>query len=413
MAAPPIRFLNSPRALAALVLALAALLAVWVALRQPFSIPQPEYFADVQAWSPSTPIGDTFTPLAYPLFVAPAYRVAGSNGIVALQAVLYLATIAVAFLLLLMLEVSPLFAGLGALLLALHPEFLLSITKIWDVGLSAFLFLLLVLVCLRIQRDGPTLRLSVLLGLVFGAALFCRPNLALLPVAGLYAFARTPAKTSAARIASAGLIAALTFALAGIAAHGKPFWPDNGPYNFYAGENPLSARALLADLNGEPSIAPAFRATHPDLVPANATGDFYHSHALENIFTRDALLFVVHHPGEQATLIAIKLFTLLRPDTKVHPLRSAPGAGKAVLALPALFFLIALLAPGRPPLTRADWLLIAIAAVYVLPFLLTNSDPRFRTPLDALLILFTVRLLYRRYGGGAAAIREGEACPRG
>ena len=132
--------------------------------------------------------------------------------------------------------------------------------------------------------------------MVFGAALFCRPNFALLAPVVVAAFWRTPAKVFAVRIASASLIAALTFALAGIAAHGRPFWPRNGPYNLYAGNNPFSGQALLEKLNAEPSIYPAFRATHSDLVPANATTDFYYSPALQPIFTHDALIFVVHHP---------------------------------------------------------------------------------------------------------------------
>ncbi|HEX9198677.1 MAG TPA: hypothetical protein VF865_03905 [Acidobacteriaceae bacterium] len=56
-----------------------------------------------------------------------------------------------------------------------------------------------------------------------------------------------------------------------------------------------------------------------------------------------------------------------------------------------------MIAPGRPRLSAVDWLLLAFAAAYVVPFLLTNSDPRLRTPLDALLLLFVVRLLSRRY----------------
>lgn len=403
--APGLQSSTSPGAVATLVLLLAALVATGVALREPFSIPQPGYFTDVQAWSPATPIADTFTPLAYPLLLAPAYRVAGSHGIVAVQAALYLLTIAVAFVLLLELAVAPRIAGLGTLLILLHPEFFLSIPKIWDVGLSAFLFLLLVLVCLRVQRMGPAWGLCVAVGLIFGAALFCRPNFALLIPVVLYAFSRDPGRVSIVRVGASALIATLTFALAGVAAHGKPFWPGNGPYNLYAGDNSLSARALLDHLNAEPSIDPAFRAAHPDMVPANATGDFFYSPALKPIYNHDAVSFVVHHPVEQARLIAIKFFTLFRPDTKVHPLRSMSGVGKAFLALPALVFLVALLAPGRPALTRADGLLIAFAAAYVSPFLLTNSDPRFRTPLDTLLLLFTVSLLFRRCSAHRALSR--------
>ena len=387
--------LGSPRVVAVLVLALASMFAAGVALRQPFSVAQPGYLSQVAAWSPSTPIADTFTPLAYPLLLAPAFRLGGTNGILAVQAAVYVGTVAVAFYLLLLLEVSPRIAGLGSLLILLHPEIFLSVPKIWDVGLSVLLFLLLVLLCVRVQRVGATPLLCLTLGIVFGVALFARPNYALLIPAIVYALWRAPARLSLVRAVSAGLIAALTFSLAGIAAHGRPFLPRNGPYNLYAGDNPYSGQSLLERLNGEPSIDVAFRAAHPDLIPADPGPDFYFSPTLEGVYTHDALSFVLHHPGEQMRLIAIKLFTLFRPDTKAHALGSVYGLVKAALALPALLFAIALLAPGRAALVRVDWMLLAFAAAYIVPFALTNSDPRFRTPLDALLLLFTVRLLLR------------------
>jgi hypothetical protein len=64
--------------------------------------------------------------------------------------------------------------------------------------------------------------------------------------------------------------------------------------------------------------------------------------------------------------------------------------------MPLVFFLILLVLPGRAPLDRVDRLLLIVYAVYILPFLLTNSDPRFRIPLDVLLLLHSVRLLVFR-----------------
>jgi hypothetical protein len=95
-------------------------------------------------------------------------------------------------------------------------------------------------------------------------------------------------------------------------------------------------------------------------------------------------------------LLFVKLFTLFRPDTKTHSLFSAAGVIKSLLVLPALFFLAALLLPGRQPLSFDDKLLLVVELLYILPFLITNSDPRLRVPLDALLLLHLVSLLYRR-----------------
>jgi len=401
----------SPRAVGWVLLALACVLAAAVAVRQPFSVPQPGFMVDIAGWSPSSPIADTFTPLAYPLLLAPAFRVAGIHGMVAVQAVVYAATVAASYLLLLLLELPATVAGLGALLTLLDPELLLTIAKIWDVGLSAFLFLLLVLVCVSMQRVGLRGWLSPALGAVLGAALFCRPNFLVLAPVILYAIWTGPARPAGWRLVwfsgGAALVAAMVFALAGVGAHGAPFVPRNGPYNLYAGNNPLSAGMLLGKLNGEPSLAPALRAAHPKLVPADPPQDFYFSAALEPVYTHDALQFMREHPGAECGLVAIKLMTLLRPDTKLHPLRSAAGMGKAVVALPAVLFLVALLIPGRAAFGRVDWLLLAFAAAYVLPFLLTNSDPRFRTPLDPLLLMLAFRLYFRRRGTEGAIAATG------
>src|ERR1035437_6967477 len=391
------------RAVLALVLGIAAVFVVAVAYSRPFSVPMPGYMVDIKAWSPSVPIADTFTPLACPLLLAPAFDLAGIRGIVVVEAAFYLVTVAVAFILLSFLEVPPRIAGLATLLILLHPEILLSVVKVWDVGLSTCVFLLLLLVSLIILRLGATLGPCLALGFVLGFSLFCRPNFALLVPAILYGLWRAPAKPSGLRFTSIFLVAAVTFAFAGIAAHGRPFWPRNGAYNFYAGNNPFSSQVLLEKLNGEPSIMPALRAAHSGLVPDTVPQDFYYSPALQPIYTHDAVAFVVHHPGEQIRLIGIKLMTLFRPDTKVHPLRSAPGLCKAALALPAPILLILLLSPGRPPLESVDWLLIALAIAYILPFLLTNSEPRFRTPLDALIILHAVRLVFLRFTTQLAA----------
>jgi hypothetical protein len=65
--------------------------------------------------------------------------------------------------------------------------------------------------------------------------------------------------------------------------------------------------------------------------------------------------------------------------------------------MPAFVLVAALLLPGRPPLSFEDYLLLTVELLYVVPFLLTNSDPRFRITLDPLLLLHLVSLLYRRY----------------
>jgi len=387
-----------------LLLLITGLLSVAVALRGAVTYPMPGYGTDTVEWAATGHVDDTFTPLAYPLFAGPAYRLAGGRGVVVLQIFLQLGLAGVCYLLLRELRLPASWSAYGLLPVALFPELILSVNKLWDVTLSTVLLLLFVLACLRIAHSAPspTLKQTTIAGIIFAAAGFCRPNLILLlPVLLVLLLLRGSGLSLARKtgyFAVFCMVAAGGFCLLGIGGHGSIYFPRNGPYNLYAGHNPETREALLNHLNAEFSLIPDFSASHPgEPVP-----DFY-SPEVGATFTRRSIDFAIHHPGEEIKLFFLKIFIFFHPDTKFHPLLSPFGLVKSVLALPVFLFLAALLLPGRPPLSFEDKLLLAFEIMYVLPFLLTNSDPRFRTPLDALLLLHLVSLLYRRRDAHLAA----------
>ena len=379
------------------LLFITCLVSIVIGLRVNVTYPMPGYQTDTVEWATNGHIAETFTPLAYPLFAGPAYRLAGYRGIVILQILLQLALAATCYLLLRELRLPPTWSAYGSLPVALFPDLILSVTKLWDLTLSTFLFLLFILACLRIAHSvtSPSLKLTGLAGIIFAAAIFCRPDLILLfpLVVTLFLLRRanlTPAR-SALHIASFCVIAVAGFSLLGIFSHGSAYFPRNGPYNLYAGHNHQTSAALLHHLNAEYSLIPDFSSSHPgEPVP-----DFY-SFEMGATYTQQAVRFALHHPGEELRIFALKVFTFFRPDTKLHALFSPFGLVKSFLALPAFLFLAALLLPGRPRFNFDDKLLFALELAYIVPFLITNSDPRFRTPLDALLLLHLVTLLYRR-----------------
>ena len=399
------------RFLAGLV-AFSTVLAMVVAIRVPFSNPGPDSMQQAQEWASSGRIAETFAPIAYPLLIAPAYCISGIRGIIALQAALQIALVATCFFFLLQLGVSARAAVLGSIPVALHPELLASITRSRDVALSTLLIVFLVLLFLHIQAVGPRLGVSLVGGVVFAAAVFCRPNYLLMAVALLYALSLNGKPQHEATSAyfvpkkmtvRASILALIVFAasgistylLLGIVGHGSPFFPQNGSYNLFAGNNPYSASTFLANLNGELSINPAYRALHPELNPSTPSPD-YRDASLNYFYLRSSIEYAFHHPVAEAKLIGIKLFTFFRPDIRIHPERFAVAVVKCFLSLPVVLFLILLALPGRAPFDRVDWLLLIVYAAYLLPFLLTNSDPRFRIPLDVLLLLHSVRLLVSR-----------------
>lgn len=387
-----------PRQYLISLLGITALAGGLVALRTGVTYPMPGYMLDTVEWARTGHIADTFTPLAYPLFAGVAYRFGGLQAAVMLQLLLQMAIAAISYWILRELRLSKRWSAIGSLPVALFPETLFSIPKVWDVGLSTFLLLLFVLVLLEIDHRSEKWYLlrSAVLGVVFAALVFCRPNLVLLlPVACLVLLAPVHRKKMSSRIVAFALFLIMTgagFALLGIASHGSVFWPQNGPYNLYAGQNPQAMSVLLDRLNAEGSLDADFVATHPGVHPPD-----FHLPGARVGFTHRSVEFAREHPGTEVELVGVKLFTLFRPDTKVHPLRSLWGVLKGLLALPVFLFLGALLWLGRPPLDRDDWLLLVAEALYIVPFLMTNSDPRFRFPLDALLLLHLVSLFYRRF----------------
>jgi hypothetical protein len=213
----------------------------------------------------------------------------------------------------------------------------------------------------------------------------------------LYAFHTSPGVTIRRAVRATvltALVATLAFAALGLLSHGSAFVPRNGPYNLFAGNNPYAGTALLEKLNAEPSIPKAFAAEYPAPLPDQRSPDFFYGRALQPFYTHASADFAVHHPGEEAKLIAVKALTLFRPDTKVHSLRSLEGLVKLILAFPAPLLVGLMVATRLHGFDAADRLLLVVYAAYVLPFLITNSDPRFRIPLDALLLLHLVRRLY-------------------
>ncbi len=100
--------------------------------------------------------------------------------------------------------------------------------------------------------------------------------------------------------------------------------------------------------------------------------------------------YIYRQPEQAAQLVLLKLETLIRPDTKIYPLPGLGGIVKVLLALAIPFWVVSLVVSRRLFWGREDWLFVTFVVAYVTPFLLTNSDPRFRVPLDILLLTHAI-----------------------
>jgi hypothetical protein len=362
-----------------------------------FSHPMGGYWDDAVALAHNGRIPQDFTPAGYPELVALGIRLFPAHpqaGAIAIQVMLHVAIAVTLYACLRAWSVLPRRALVVALLLQLHPELLFSVNKIWDVAYSTELFLLLLLCMVMLCRKGPSIGLLLGTGVSFGLGLFERPNFLLLALplavalwAGMRS-SRRPQLSWPVAMATPVVSGVASFVVCSLIAFHSVDLPHNGPYNFFAGHNQFSREMLLTRLNGEPSILPSARADGYPLSEEQA-----HANETGPLFTTLANDFIRSHPKEEIILPWVKLWTLLRPDTKAHTLWSVQGIFKALLALVIPVWLV-LLILRRKSLDLTHGIFILTAVVYVVPFLLTNADPRFRTPLDFLALVQITAILW-------------------
>ncbi len=358
------------------VTALALLLSVTLTCRLlPFSHAEGDFWDSTLETVHTGHVSSTFLPDTYPFLCGLVYRPWGPDGIIAMQAAMFAAIFLVLRLVLRHGTASNRLATLAALLIVLDPDLLSSIPKVWDTELTVLLLSTLLLLCLSFRCDQawPV----ALTGVVWGLGVAVRPNFALILLPVVYALWLTYGKETLGYSTAVVLVACGTMAAANAAAHGSVYIAQNGPYNFFAGANSHTQWALVHDYNAEASIAWALadRGLHPASLYALT---------LKPLYSHLAWSFITRHPLNWLWLGCVKLATLLRPDTKAHPLLTPAGLAKLATSLitPAWIVLLFLVRC----LCRTDRIVLAFGFAYVLPFVLTNADPRFRVALDVLLL---------------------------
>jgi hypothetical protein len=378
--------------LRSLIVALFLLLAGtvgWVVIAVPFSTPMPGFWYNAQEFASSGHIRYVFTPCGYPALVGLGVRLGGRAGPVIIQLLIYALILFAVFTTLRLLAVEKATAAIAACVLGFHPDLVINIKKIWDTDITVALLMLLFGAVLAVTLHGLTPARAVLIGIFWGLGINVRPNFLTLFVPIAFAFCTAP--TSGNRIKLRLTASALTLAGAAfvvtvlsVLVHGSFYIPQNGPYNFYAGNNPFTERALLSSLNAEPSIYPSLLAQdmNPNVDPYDP--------GLRSFYVQHALLYIRQNLPRAAKLALLKLLTLLRPDTKIYPLTSLGGMVKLVLALAIPFWVVTILLLRGAAWRIEDWLFVVFALSYTAPFLLTNSDPRFRIPLDVLVLTHAI-----------------------
>ena len=387
-----------------MALSLYAALAWMLTLLQTFSVPLPQFLLGVQELQSTGQIRSEFLPIGYPLLLAPLYATApwwGDRGVHVLVGLLNTACAVATFACLrqwLTRFTAVAKATWIAFAIALLPELLRSLAVISDTALTALLVSGSLLALTRLA-ELPVASRAVAFGAVIGVGVLVRPNLALFLIAGLLPLLRQTWRSGMLLVACYTVAAAMVYATVTTAAHGRPFFPKNGPYNLFAGMNENAEWSLRSDFaNGELSIVPSMinRGMHP-------AWNWYVQSVVDDardlqyapVYRKEAVAYAREHPREALTLTAYKFYNLFRPMR----LRGATiKRNKWLLSIAVsrtipLLWLVALtwdwMQGGSGPVTLVG----ALALLYVLPFVLTNSDPRFGTPVELLLCADLMRLV--------------------
>jgi hypothetical protein len=381
----------------ALLLALAAAVAAaWLAvLVVPYAEPLFFHLDAARELLATGRITDHHAP-GYALLLAAALHAGGLAGVLTLHALVLAAATGMAWRVVRAAGLPPLACLGGALTVALNPILVANVTKISDTDLSVLLLLAVVAGLMRVRDTGLRWGHAVPAATLGAVVLLVRPNLALLaPVAlwlglrGRDAGGRTTAASVwvASVVLSAGIALSVNAAVTGAWRLSDPYYLA---YTFHNGTNPRAAEHILRDTIGEYST---YRALEDEGIEYARLS----KEELTPIYWRLGVEFVTQHPWRYAGLLGAKALNFFRPY--LRPGRDGPAAIVAtvvevVLALPVVVWgVLRWRARGAVPGTG---LLLAavVLPLYVLPFVLINSEPRYRWPIDTLLVLESVVLLH-------------------
>lgn len=289
-------------------------------------------------------------------------------------------------------RLHPIASAAATIAVLFNPYVLINLFRLNDnnVNVPAILALFIAL------RNSTLLSASALLG----AVTTVRPNaITLFAAVGVAAMGPRLGSVSGrfmtTMLACVG-IAAVTFLASAWAMTGRPlFWPTNGPYNLFAGNNPAAMSALVTDYNAETSLPDGLRwcgvEQHLRDVPAST-------------YTACTTRFWREHPIETVRLAGMKFYTMLfRPN-----LRLADSAFEVALQMGTMILPIAWWTAAAIVVLRRreliDPLALAFVVLYAAPFVASNADPRFRLPLDGVyaLSLASPAVLAKLRGEGRA-----------
>jgi|GEM_PF-1925479 len=393
---------------ASVILLSACLVAIYL---DQFQVLYYQFILGVAELQQSHHITSTFLPIGYPLWIAWTFSLGshwgtwGSQHAFELMNVVMLLVLFM-FLRTLMQRFSPnRFATIASLIIVIRPEMLHNLSKVSDANITT-MFLVVLMYCADWLKKSTSVLSALSFGLVYGLGVLVRPNFGIAIFILVWSLWKLPFVSQLKLVLLSTIMSISIFAAITAGIHGQPFFPQNGPYNMFAGANSYTGAALYEFGNAEPSIPRAmhdlgFNCSVDWVRPSDITGvNDCRDLRYKAIYQQQIWRFLITSPGSVIKLDFEKTLNFLRPETNRFKFDgpfnriTVPWLLARLVDAMIVPLWIAMLFWAKRNAWQMDWLLVVLAILYVLPFVLTNSDPRFRWPLIVLVLADMARIFY-------------------
>jgi hypothetical protein len=389
------------------LLAVAVVLALAVGSILHFSAPvAPARLQVLNDGSACDHVAYTPYPIGYIELAGRAQRWNARHGLTVVQGILYILTVLLAWCVLRDLGASGSWPLIGALAVAVYPNLLLTIARFQDTCLSGFFMVLFIWLVVQLKQQGLTPATAAIAGLLFGAMLLVRPNtLTIVPIALWAAFyGRRITLRQMGLLAGSVVLAVVVLAAVLIPVKGRMLVFDRyyAADAFANGNHQHALEGTLRDYNGEMTMPESFAELGLPLKGLDTRDD-----ALADEYMGVAWHFITGHPLQYAELEVVKTLNIFRPDYRNAERSAIPRfiAFPLQTAIAAIFFVWCFLRwrSGRGLQLNEGFFIVPLLVLYFGPFIMAASDPRYRFPIDSLLIIDSVLCLQQLYPRGVAA----------
>lgn len=344
-------------------------------------------FDDAKEFAATGVITSTFMPIGYSWLLGAFMVLGGAGAIPACQALIYAGVLFAVLWFLKERGLSGWWLAVGILAVAVHPLLVLNVWRVHDGNITA-LFLLGFAAAGIWFLHSKNKWGAVLLGVVTGILSTVRQNALALFLPAFFVLWENKGKRFT-RIAAFAAVAFVLMAGITMAVKRTPsFLGEQGAYNFFSGTNEYATEYFLKEYSGENSLEPALVARG-----FSSVGTFEERLSFpSDTYWRLTFEFVKNHPLEYVKLTGLKLITFLRPGYHMvqdFAWNSAEGLkrlSKILLSLPFFIWVFFAWKTRKHFFDKDNLFVFAVVVLYTLPFILANADPRYRFPLDILLI---------------------------